>query len=205
MGSQRLRHDLVIKQQQQLTAFGWVFILAAELSNFDWLLTKLSNFLFIVTVICLSINSLLRSFSVITIFPIFWTHGPVDWWGLSHHLFLQGNSLVLFIGSGSSASWFYLYDYESRRNSCLWWFWWVTLIWEHPYVVFMSLVFLVWGLFWVWTAPCLSSGCAGPCPLNGGSGWYCSDHGLPWMLGGAFSLLCACHSPVEYRVSPQLL
>ena len=48
--------------------------------------------------------------------------------------------------------------------------------------------------------PCLSSGCAGHCPLDRGSGWYCSDHSLPLMLGGAFSLLCACHSPVGYRV-----
>ena len=54
--------------------------------------------------------------------------------------------------------------------------------------------------------PCLSSGYAGHCPLDRGSGWYCSDHSPPLMLGGAFSLLCACHSPVGYKVfSPVII
>ena len=203
LGSQRLRYDLVIKQQQQLTAFSWVFTLATELSNFDCLLTvsisllQWSAFLSI----------LLHSFSIITILPIFWSHGPVDWRGLSHHLFLQGNSLVLFTGSGSPASSFYFhfYDYESRRNRCLLCFWWVTLIWEHPCVIFMSLVFLVQGLFWVWSCHVFPQGVLAIVPLIEGLVGIVVTTACPW----CWVVPSLCSVPVTALSgtgsSPQLL
>lgn len=143
MGLQELRYDLVIKQQQQLTAFSWVFTLATELSNFEFSsqfpisLLRWSAFLSI---------PFLGSSASLQFCLSFWSHGPADWRSLSHHLFLR-NSCSFHWEWLLASFYLHLYDYESRRNRCLLWFWWVTLIWELPPCVFMSLVFWCEGCF----------------------------------------------------------
>ena len=51
--------------------------------------------------------------SLVFLLPPFWAQGLVDWRGLFQFLFFQGNSLILLIENGSSASLFYLYFSDS--------------------------------------------------------------------------------------------
>ena len=42
-------------------------------------------------------------------------------------------------------------------------------------------------------------------PSDRGCVWCCSDQSLHWILGGASSLLCGCHSPVGAGSVPLFL
>ena len=103
MGSQRLRHDLVIKQQQQLTAFScssWQLSCLILTGSSQFLFPYYSDLPFYQQ----PSSFLQRHYNFAYILNS-WSSRLES---LSHHLFLQGNSLVLFIGSGSPASSFYL-------------------------------------------------------------------------------------------------
>lgn len=90
---------------------------------------------------------------LVLLLPPFWTQGLVDWRGLFHCLFFQGFSLDLFIGSGSSAFYFYFSDSMSLGQRAILWSWRDIYIWEHPCIAYTSLIFLVWCLFLVWMHP----------------------------------------------------
>ena len=103
LSSRSLTHSSVLFSFL-LVVFSLVFILAAVFSHSDWLLFIVPGFLLQWSTF-LSI-AFLNPFSIFI--TLFWTQGLVDWKGLSHSIFLQGISLVLVIGSGSSAFSFFL-------------------------------------------------------------------------------------------------
>ena len=97
-------------------------------------------------------------------------------------LFFQGNSLDLLVGSGSSASSFYLRfsDSEFRRSSCLLWSQSAVAMWECPLCSLYESSVLVWRLFLART-PAFSSV------------WTGTDPGVP---------ACGDRSPAGCWVGP---
>ena len=73
------------------TTFSSAFMSANEFSNFSWLLLLLASFYS-------NLHLCWQSFIIPSVFslPPFWTRCLLDWRGLFHCLFLQGNSLGLF-------------------------------------------------------------------------------------------------------------
>ena len=53
------------------------------------------------------------------------------------------------------------------------------------------------GCFWHGCQPCVSSECGGHYPLDRGCDLHCGALSLFWMWGGASSLPCGCHHPLQ--------